>query len=230
VTLRPTVLRSLVTVAGLACAGVPAQASGPGAGSLSEVAVVAARMPVDLERLQQHLDRAEARAVGVAQGKKVPRGIAFDTAGATDQPDHARLGHGLLVLVLALAHDPQELPLRRVRALGPGSAEAELVLIGQVPQASVARLRIQGTMGRIAWGGLYFLPEARRTPGPLLADFARGREGMAFGSISPSVLGGLHDRDPARPDPQAVRALAARMFPVAVLLPDVEARLAGRYR
>lgn len=209
-------------------AGSPRAAAGDQGAALPEVAGPTARMAVNLERLQQHLDRAEARTAVLSKDKKVPRGIAFDAAAAGDPQEHARVGYGLLVMVLALSQDAAELPLRRVRALGPGTAEVELVLIGQLPQAELSRLRIQGTMGTVAWGGLYFLPEARRTPGPLLADFARGRMGMAFGTLAPGVFGAWDDREPARAEPAAVKAMAARLFPVMVLLPDVEARLAGK--
>jgi hypothetical protein len=133
------------------------------------------------------------------------------------------------VLVMAVSRDAEELPLRRVYALGPGSEQAELLLVGALPPAVLAKLRLQGVMGSATWGGLYFLRQGRRTPGPLLADFARGRQGMAFGSLAPSVFRGLDDREPARTDPQAVRELAGREFPVAELAPDLEARLgAGR--
>jgi len=197
----------------------------PGEGSLAEVAPVVSRTPVDLERLQRHLDRAGERAARLAKGQSAPRGIAFDAAGGAGQQEHARLGHGVLVLVVAVSHDPAELPLRRVRALGPGSAERELVQVGRLPPPVLAALRLPPALGSAADGGLWFLPEARATPGPLLADFARSREGLAFGEVSPAVLAGLHDRDPARPEAAVVRVVAAREFPVAELLPDLEARL-----
>lgn len=218
---------SLVLAGALACAHAPAPAVPGPPGTLREAGPPAA-VPLDLARLQQHLDGVERAVSRLPPDKAVPRALVFDAAGGADQQEHARLGNGLLVMVVAVTRDAGELPLRRVRARGPGGAEATLALVGSLPAGALARLRLPAALGSAAgWGGLYFLPGARRTPGPLLADFARNREGMEFGTIGPTVFGALRDVDGARVEPRAVREVAAREFPAAELLPGLDERLAA---
>lgn len=130
---------------------------------------------LSLAKLQHRIDDAE-RQVGDA-GRSAPRAALYDATGGITQAEHEALAEGIIIVVLATAVDPGELPLRSLYQQDGGSRQI-LPPIARLPAELAERFRLDGSIGKHASAALYFLPHARAARGSLVVDFARNREGF----------------------------------------------------
>jgi len=174
--------------------------------------------PASFASLQRQLDAAD-ESIGARSAERI---VVWDASSGGSQAEHDDICEGALVLALAVAQSPSDLPLTRLHVAGPGGRDVDLMMVGEYPKETLAPLRISGKAGTNVWAGLYYLPAVRRiAKGSLQADFP-SRKNMDLGAIPDSLFAAYMDRADGELTLFLgnVGRMALREYPGVILRPD----------
>lgn len=128
--------------------------------------------------------RIEEAANRYADDGPFPRVTFFDIAYPGDAEEYAKLNGHAVLLLSAFSQMADELPLKRVYFVYQGKV-IELKLIKSWPQQVVSNGVIAKTFGANRMDALYLMPIYLRAKNlPLLADFAKNKEGFHIADFS----------------------------------------------
>jgi hypothetical protein len=161
-------------------------------------------------------DNLRSILVEILPGTKVHR-IAFaDVAYPANAEENRGLAGFTLLFVTALAHDPKELPLKRVYFRDQKGDFDIPPLAERVGGVEPEDLRT--ALGATRSDGLYAIPlQMTRMTGAIMADFRIARDAFELLLFPGTELAeGVEPLPPGTPDAAVLEAFARREFPVIV--------------
>jgi hypothetical protein len=164
------------------------------------------------------LGRLEETLREIPAGSFAPRIAMADVAYPSSQSELDAVGSYAVLLVTVVSHDPNELPIDRVE-IRSETKTAKLIEVG-THRSLLARPRLAEVFGQFRYDGIYLVPvSATRVDTAVTVFIGRGAYPLAVlrfprdgdGETLPPdlVLGPVR-----RPDPEALRAMVEREFPL----------------
>lgn len=167
------------------------------------------------------------RALGTVPPGALPgRLVVVDIAYPSSKTEFEAMGGFTLMLLSAVAHDPNELPFKRAfLRSGQNTQDLRAVKTRQTVLPA-SETQVGKVFGQHRFDALYLLPiRATRLRGDVVVDFATKRSNFRVWSFpAPNASRALPpnidlEAEPRTPDPNAVRMMAQREFPVFSELP-----------
>jgi hypothetical protein len=182
--------------------------------------------PVSLEDMNRKIDDAaqefkdiEAETARERQGVPlIPRVAFYDIAYPANAREYAELDGYALMLVTAVSHEKDELPVKRVSLSSGGKMISLEPVMSALSKQKTGSLAVK-IFGPYRMDALYLLPvHLRANKAELLMDFAANRKGFSFGKfdgIVPESIAGLPIKPPKGKGPakKALTKIIHREYP-----------------
>ena len=170
--------------------------------------------PSSGDAITQGLEETGRKMAAIkAQG---PRTAHFDYTYPATLAEYRAIGANGVVLVSAVAHDPQEFPLKRVYLRVDGR-EIELARLSARQSEVSPSSALIATIGEHRDDEFYLLPGyLAGQNAELVLDFRVNRTGFVIGRLTERLPDGLQSAAetlPGKPDPAALKAMLAREYP-----------------
>ena len=164
-------------------------------------------------RIEQHAQRVLTE---YPPGAAVARSVQIDSAWPRDAAEHRQLHGNSVVLLSAVTHIADELPLRRVYIRTKAGAEIDLPKLSSTRRAIDPKSKAYAVFGPYREDSFYLAPiDAVMTEGAVMADFATGRNGFRISEnpVDPPQYWKPGMESGGKPEAGAIQVILLREFP-----------------